>query len=185
MCLALWAKWCYAAQKEMSLSISNVIGEKRYLEDSVKELLTRKSIQLDSIELRRGNEHYKLCDIVSFPCIVIYLPSVQEKICGSCLIFAMDEAQKHLEDFFRNKQVCIISLGDNPEMKERIYKKKIFVTDQPLIDVPKTYMPYYFIVNNEGDISHLFCPNSAFKNYTSVYWEKIKSMISSSPCEVQ
>lgn len=57
MCLALWAKWCYATQKEMSLSISNVIGEKRYLEDSVKELLTRKSIQLDSIELRRGNEH--------------------------------------------------------------------------------------------------------------------------------
>lgn len=171
--LSLWVRWCYIEHKEMALSISGVIGEKRYLGDVVKNLMFIDSVKLDSVELRRGEKHYKIRDIVSFPCMVIYLPSVQEKICGSCLSFALDEARKYSEKLFNGNHLCIISLGDNPEVKERIYKKKVFVVDEMLINVPKAYMPYYFMLDRDGRISRLFCPDSSFDKYTFLYWENI------------
>lgn len=177
MCLlACWVRWCYVEKGKVSYSINDVIGERRYLEDCVADLLTVSSVNADSLVLRRGEECFSLSDCVSYPCLVIYLPSVQEDICGSCLFYAINEAQNSLGALFGSKNVCIISLGDNPEIKERIYKKRVYITDRPLLAVPKAYMPYYFILEENGSVNSLFCPNSAFEEHTSAYLANIGSM---------
>ena len=148
--LSLWTGWRYITQKDVASSINNIIGEKRYLEDSFNDLLTVDFITGDSVNLKRGDTQSQLADLVSYPCMIIYLPSVQEEICGSCLDFAINEARDTLGDLFVSNRINIISLGDNPEIKERIYKKKVYVTETALIDVPKAYMPYYFVLNEDG-----------------------------------
>lgn len=171
--LACWVGWHYVEKVNVSCSINDVIGERRYLKDCVADLLTVNSVNVDSLELRRGEEYFMLSDSVTFPCLVIYLPSIQEDICGSYLVYAINEAQNALGDFFRSKNLCIISLGDNPEIKERIYKKRIYIIDKPLLHVSKAYMPYYFVLEENGNVRSLFCPNSAFEEYTSLYLAKI------------
>ena len=175
--LSLWTGWRYITQKDVASSINNIIGEKRYLEDSFNDLLTVDFITGDSVNLKRGDTQSHLADLVSYPCMIIYLPSVQEEICGSCLDFAINEARDTLCDLFVSNRINIISLGDNPEIKERIYKKKVYVTETALIDVPKAYMPYYFVLNEDGKVSHLFCPNSAFEDHTTAYLTKVASIL--------
>lgn len=118
-----------------------------------------------------------MSELVDFPCVVVYLPSIKENICSSCLTFALNEAKDALGETFLSERVCVVSVGFNPEIKERVYQKKCYVSEAPLIDVPKVYMPYYFVVYPDGHVRYLFCPNSAFEVYTSLYWAKMKSIL--------
>lgn len=37
-------------------------------------------------------------------------------------------------------------------------------------------MPYYFVLEKNGNVRSFFCPNSAFEEYTSLYLAKIARM---------
>lgn len=50
--LSLWTGWRYITQKDVASSINNIIGEKRYLEDSFNDLLTVDFITGDSVNLK-------------------------------------------------------------------------------------------------------------------------------------
>lgn len=106
--------------------------------------------------------------------LVIYLPSIEEDICNSCIEYALNEAATNVKDFSSNKHICIISVNSNPEIKERIYKKECHVIDKPLLNVPQTNMPYYFILNANGSVECLFTPNFLFKKHTHTYWKLLK-----------
>lgn len=154
--------------------MSTVIGKNRFLEDSFNDLLTMNSISTDSTFLKYGDTYSKLSDIASFPCPVIYLPSIEEDICNSCIEYALNEVIANFKEFSNNRHICIISTGVNPEIKERIYKKRCYITDNPLFNVSQANMPYYFVVDKNGHIECLFTPNFLFKEYTAAYWRQLK-----------
>ena len=98
--LALKVLWDYSKQKKVTLSISSVIGEKRFLNESFNGLLTVNSITIDSVCLRHGEETVELSEVVSFPCLIVYLPSIQEDICNSCIEYALSEVMSNLRGYF-------------------------------------------------------------------------------------
>lgn len=177
VCVSLFLKvWLdYSKQKDTTLLISTVIAEKRFLKDSFNGLLTINSIDIDSVWLRHGDKIIKFSEVVSFPCLIVYLPSIQEDICNSCIEYALNEVMVNFKEYSRNEHICIISVNSNPEIKERIYKKKCYVVDETLLDVPKANMPYYFVLNKEGHVEFLFAPNFLFKECTTIYWKQLKS----------
>ena len=169
---AIWLK--YSKQKSTELLISSVVGENRFLKDSFNSLLTIDSIAMDSIWLKHGKDVIKLSELVSFPCLIIYLPSIKEDICNSCIDYALTEAMQNSRSFADNNHVCIISVNHNPEVKERIYKKKCYYVDESFLNVPQMNMPYYFVLDKDGYVDCLFAPNSLFKECTSLYWKLLE-----------
>lgn len=172
---AIWLK-C-PKQRNTELLINSVAGENRFLKDSFNSLLTIDSVVMDDIWLKRGKEVIKLSELVSFPCLIIYLPSVKENICNSCIDYALTEAMKNSKGFADNNHICVVSVNPNPEVKERIYKKKCYYVDESFLNVPQINMPYYFVLDKDGSVDCLFAPNSLFKEYTSLYWSQLRSEI--------
>lgn len=167
--------WSYYKQKSIKSFMSTIIGEKYFLKDSFSSLLMTDTVMVDDIWLNHGGKKIKFSEIVSLPCLIVYLPSIQEDICNSCIEYALNGAMTNIGGFSENKHVCIISLDSNPEIKERIYKKECYVVDKALLDVPQINMPYYFILDKDKHVKYLFAPNSLFKEYTTVYWKRLKS----------
>lgn len=166
--------WGYCKQKNINSHMNIIIGEKYFLDDSFKSLLTTDSIVVDNVCLAHGKQKVKLLEVVRFPCLVIYLPSIHEDICNSCIEYALNSAMEHIENFSLNKHACIISVNANPEIKERIYKKECYVTDLALLNIPQTNMPYYFILEKNGSVNHLFAPNLLFEKYVDIYFNFLK-----------
>lgn len=176
ICILLsWGIWqCFSKHESTKLLMNTIIGEKRFLEDSFNNLLSTDTILIDNINLTHGREVIKLSEIISFPCLVIHLPSIEEDICNSCIEYALNEVATNLKKISGNKHICIISVGLNPEIKERIYKKEYYITDKPLLNVPKANMPYYFVLDKDGHVEYLFAPNFSFKEHTDTYWRQLK-----------
>lgn len=167
----LW--YSYSKLKRMELVMSNIIGENYYLKDSFNNLSTVNYISVDSVWLKHGQEAVELSKVVSFPCLIIYLPSVHEDVCNSCIDYAINEAMRTFKNFSNSRHICLVSIDFNPEIKERVYKKKCYFVDKALLDVPQVNMPYYFILNKDGSVEFLFAPNSLFKEYTALYWKQL------------
>lgn len=173
--LSLFFVWYnHSKQKNMELLMKNLVGEKYFLNDSFNSFLATPYISVDSVLLRHREDSAKLSDVVSFPCLVIYLPSVKEGICNSCIDYALNEAMNNLKNFSNNEHICIISVEFNPEIRERIYKKKCYFVDDGLLTVPQSNIPYYFVINQGGSVEYLFTPNSLFNEYTNIYLQQLK-----------
>ena len=161
--------WIYSRQEKLKERMNSTIGENRFLKDSFENLVWSDSVSVDSILLKHGRKIVSLSKAVSFPCLIIYLPSIREDVCNSCLIYALDEVKNTLKNFSTSKHICIISVGYNPEIKERIYRKECYVVDDAFLDVPRVNMPYYFVLEKDGNIKWLFSPNYLFKEFTEIY----------------
>lgn len=169
-------RWINSRIESTNLKINGVIGENRFLKETFKSLLRTDSINIDSIKIIHGENTFKLKDVIKFPCLIIHLPSTEEDICSSCLTYALNEAKENIHNFSTNMHVCIISVGSNPEIKERIYKKTCYTIEKSLINTLHPNMPYYFILNKDGKISQLYNPNYLFKEYTNIYWEQMNKL---------
>lgn len=173
--LLLWGLWAnYSARIELGFLLRNGMNEKYFLEDSFKNLLITDTIDIENMHLSYRGESIALSDIVTYPCFVVYLPSIQEDICNSCIEYALNEASENLVGFAENKHICIISVGVNPEIKERLYKKKCYIADSDLINLSSKNIPYYFVITEQGCVKDLFSPNFLFKKHVAFYWQALK-----------
>lgn len=168
--------WNYFKQKQINQYTRSIIGEKIYLEDSFKNFLSTDTICIDSIWVEHKEQAIKLSDIISFPCLVIYLPSTEEEICGSCIKYALNSVKTHFGNILENNHICLISVSKNPAIKKRIYQKDCYVAQTALLDVPQTNIPYYFILTKEGYVRYLFYPNGLHKEYTIQYLKFMDSI---------
>ena len=127
--------WNYFKQKQINQYTRSIIGEKIYLEDSFKNFLSTDTICIDSIWVEHKEQAIKLSDIVSFPCLVIYLPSTEEEICGSCIKYALNSVKTNFGNILENNHICLISVSENPAIKKRVYQKDCYVAQTPLCTV--------------------------------------------------
>lgn len=173
--LLLWGVWTnYSARIELKYLLRNAMNEKYFLEDSFNNLFATDTIDIENVRLNHKGKSIALPNAVTYPCFVVYLPSTQEDICNSCIEYALNEALNNLKRFSENKNICIISVGANPEIKERLYKKTCYVVDKALINAPQANLPYYFVVDTQGVIKDLFSPNFLFKKHVATYWKNLK-----------
>lgn len=168
--------WNYFKQKQINQYTRSIIGEKIYLEDSFKNFLSTDTICIDSIWVEHKEQAIKLSDIVSFPCLVIYLPSTEEEICGSCIKYALNSVKTNFGNILENNHICLISVSENPAIKKRVYQKDCYVAQTPLLYVSQTNIPYYFILTKEGYVRYLFYPNGLHKEYTIQYLKFMDSI---------
>lgn len=168
--------WNYFKQKQINQYTRAIINEKFYLEDSFKNLLSTDTICIENIWVEHKEQRVKLSNIISFPCLVIYLPSTEEEICGSCIKYALNSVKIHFDNILKNNHICLISASKNPAIKKRIYQKDCYVTQTALLNVPQTNIPYYFILTKEGYVRHLFYPNGLHKKYTIHYLNFLDSI---------
>lgn len=85
----------------------------------------------------------------------------------------------------RNWHVCIISVGPNPEIKERIYRKECYVVDDSFLDVPRVNVPYYFVMESDGCVKWLFSPNYLFEEFTDIYLKQLRSAYDIFECRTE
>lgn len=184
LCLAvLIVGWLnYFRQKQINQYTREIVGEKFYLEDSFHDLLSTDTICIDSISVRHHEKEIKLSDVVSFPCLVIYLPSTEEEICGSCIKYALNSVKTYFENFSKNNHICIISTSENPAIKKRIYRKDCYISQTALFNVPQTDRPYYLVLTEEGCVRYLFYPNGLYEKYTTQYLDFLDSTYRLSMC---
>lgn len=181
LCLSICILVCVAGfvcgncwrKNKMQVSINSVIGEKRFLEDYFDISLSGNVLILDSTNLIRKEETKNIFDVIELLCLIIYTPSMDENVCMSCINYAIQEVKKKFTDYSFNRHICIISVRKNPELKERIIKKKCYYVEENILGVSKKNVPYYFVIDENRNINDLFIPNSSFKSYTDTYLKRI------------
>lgn len=117
---------------------------------------------------------------LQLPALVIYLP-YSEDVCISCISFAIDKIKSSFSDFEVNNQIIIITSKYNPNIKGRVFKKKIYhlIPANPQLGIPadNEKIPHYFIISKNRKIDYFFSPNSLFPDLTDKYIETIRTII--------
>lgn len=119
-------------------------------------------------------------EYISLPCLVIYIP--KEGICMSCVDFAINQVKSRFPDFGLNSNILLITSKFNPNINSRIYGKRIFHFTSKIengfgIPADNEDMPQYFLLTVNKEISLFFTPNSACKELSDTYLEKVNKMI--------
>lgn len=157
---------------------ANIVGDRRYLESLVKSMINDMNQSVSSSALLvRGQDSLALSEIVSFPCLLIYIPET-DNICMGCVDYAIEAVKKVFADFEYRTDIGIVSQGYNPDLKERIINKKVYFLqeDSMFITVHNEFdSPLYLVINNECRVISSFVPNANFENLVLNYLSKVKT----------
>lgn len=106
--------------------------------------------------------------------LIIYIP-YSDDICMSCINFAITQVMSHFPNFSTNDNIYIITSRYYPQIKSRIYKKKIYYITNEIsglkIPADSIFLPHYLIINNDLVITSFFTPNSLQPEMTNNYLE--------------
>ena len=157
---------------------ANIVGDRRYLELLVESMINGMNQSVSSSALlTRGEDSLALPKVVSFPCLLIYIPET-DNICMGCVDYAIEAVKKVFVDFEHRTDIGIISQTYNPDLKERIINKKVYFLqeDSMLITVHNEFdSPLYLVLNNECRVVSSFVPNANFENLVFDYLSKVKT----------
>lgn len=75
---------------------ANIVGDRRYLELLVESMINGMNQSVSSSALlTRGEDSLVLPKVVSFPCLLIYIPET-DNICMGCVDYAIEAVKKYL-----------------------------------------------------------------------------------------
>lgn len=157
------------------ITISNIIGEKRYLMDLFDiSMYNNKELTVDTLTFNRKNQIIQAKSEIELPCLIIYIPSSQN-VCMSCINYAILSVKENIPNIYNSKNCCIVSAKHLPILQERIYKKKIFHLEDT-ISLNVSY-PIYFLLTENINIILPFIPNAQYATFCEKYLRNIKNNI--------
>ncbi|MDE6181234.1 MAG: hypothetical protein K2G02_09040 [Phocaeicola sp.] len=99
----------------------------------------------------------------------------------SCVDYAISSVQSAFSNFATDSCINILSFGYNPDLKERIIKKKVFYVAQNDLSSFSAFnqvLPFYLVIDGEKHIISSFIPNMTLPKLTRDYLHNIHSYLS-------
>lgn len=164
--------------------------DKKYYNDDVfilqNKIIDQIEVSKDRISMNmlihdENKKAIRLADLIIKPTLILRF---SEKHCESCIISILSKLAEFSKATKLENIVVLTTYSNMPHLnliKEKYnYSGQIFnLPNEYLdeIDSEKFTSPYFFILNNDGIQSMIFCPEKNMPIITNMYFDKIKTYL--------